>query len=95
MDDQKKGEMAAQLFTEFSGHRPARDGIVMVNAEDVCCIIGPITYIGYEAKRDGKIEQYMHKFENGRPLLAISHDGSQAYILGGEYEFTEKGFEPG
>jgi hypothetical protein len=34
----------------------------------------------------------VHRFKKkSRPLLAASHDGTQLYILGGEYAFTDAG----
>lgn len=91
----RRVEDAVALYCDFSGQEPDHGDIVKVNAEDVCVVIGPVTYIGYEAERDGETEKYMHKFEkaNSRPVLAINHDGTQAYILAGEYRFTDKGFE--
>lgn len=82
---------AARLFKKFTGHRPRQSDIYMVNCSDMVVEIGTVNAIVYETVRDGIKEKYYHEFKS-RPVLAISHDGKQAYILAGGYRFTEKGF---
>ncbi len=39
-------------------------------------------------------KNYIHEFaKSGLPILAVSNDGNQLHILGGEYEVTERGIE--
>jgi hypothetical protein len=46
----------------------------------------------YSTVRDGRHENYVHRFgAKSRPLLAASSDGTQLYLLGGAYNFTERG----
>jgi hypothetical protein len=48
----------------------------------------------YVTRRDGKTEHYIHRFGSAsRPLFAVTHDGKQLLLLGGDYDFTEKGIE--
>jgi hypothetical protein len=57
-------------------------------------VIGKLDGVLYTTVRDGKEEAYIHDFEKGsRPLLISSHDGESLHILGGDYEFTERGIE--
>lgn len=59
---------------------------------DVGFKIGEVDGILYSTIRDGNPEKYIHRFKKkSRPLLAASFDGSQLYILGGGYTFTERG----
>lgn len=56
--------------------------------------VGELDGVLYTTVRDGQTEKYIHKFrKKSRPLLAASHDGKSLHILGGEYEFTERGIE--
>ena len=84
---------AKRLYEKFTGHRTPRDAIKIVNQSDVVVEIGHIDAILYTTKRDGVTEKYFHRFPD-RPVLAISSDGMQAYILAGEYKFTARGFTP-
>jgi hypothetical protein len=57
-------------------------------------VIGELDLVGYRTKRDGRTERYGHHFrKSSRPLLAVSSDGKQLHIVGGQYEFTEAGIE--
>jgi hypothetical protein len=54
--------------------------------------IGPVTGIMYLAKRDGRTEQYLHKFApRSRPLLVTLSDGTRLELLGGAFRFTDRG----
>lgn len=54
--------------------------------------IGPVTGIMYLAKRDGRVEQYLHKFApRSRPLLVTLSDGTRLELLGGAFRFTDRG----
>ena len=57
-------------------------------------VIGELDGVLYTTVRDGETEKYIHEFKKkSRPLLVSSHDGDSLHIIGGEYEFTEKGIE--
>lgn len=86
---------AARRLENFSGHPVARlESAYSRSPQQTGMIIGELDLIGYRAKRDGKVERYGHPFrKNSRPLLAVTSDGKQLHIVGGQYEFTEAGIE--
>jgi len=56
--------------------------------------MGKCLGIMYETVRDGEREQYIHEFnKTARPLLTVSSDGLQLYLIGGSYSVTDKGIE--
>lgn len=91
--DSKRLRQAKQLYEEFTGHKA--DDVVFVEVKDYDTIvgIGYVDAVSYETVRDGKKERYIHTFKKkARPLLAVSHDGKQAYMLGGAFTFNDHGF---
>lgn len=88
-------DVAAKKLEDFTGHRATHveRGRTRSN-EKTGLVIGELDLIGYRARRDGKTERYGHHFRTrSRPLLAVSTDGKQLHIVGGQYEFTEAGIE--
>lgn len=86
---------AARLLEDFSGH-PVKhlESAYSRSSQNTGLIVGELDLIGYRATRDGKSERYGHHFKkNSRPLLAVTSDGKQLHIVGGQYEFTEAGIE--
>ncbi len=84
---------AIELFRSFTGHEGELMGKVAfpVYPKTIICI-GELIDIGYVTVRDGMRERYRHQFSaKSRPLLTSQHDGKQLFILGGEYDFTERG----
>ena len=70
--------------------RIGRDKIKVI--PDVLIGIGEVDGIMYSTVRDGVLEKYVHRFaKKARPLFAVSHDGKQLFMLGGAYNFTERG----
>ena len=85
---------AARLLQDFSGHRPTRALVHRQADPKVGLIVGSLDGVLYTAKRDGKMEPYIHEFRaRSRPLLATSSDGTQLRIVGGRFKFTEAGIE--
>lgn len=84
---------ATNLFREFTGHEPLPEDILRLTEDTVVAIVGNVHSISYSATRDSECETYIHEFPD-RPVLAISFDGTQAFILAGGFKFTDKGFEP-
>ncbi len=83
---------ALRLFAEFSGHKGELFSTEKPSVPDVCMVVGLCDGIMYETVRDGKTEKYLHQFKaSSRPLLLASHDGKQLILLGGAYDFTERG----
>jgi hypothetical protein len=96
-------KQAAKLYESFSGHEGKilarysgkqlppylRDG-----AKLVLIPFGSLDAVEYTTIRDGEREMYRHSFKKeARPLLAVTHDGRHAFILGGDWRFTDAGFE--
>lgn len=92
-------DKAAKRLEDFSGHQARKTLAVRSrSAEKTGLIIGELDLIGYRTKREGiaggKLIRYAHDFAKGsRPLLAVTSDGKQLHIVGGQYEFTEAGIE--
>lgn len=91
---QREIDSAHELFRDFTGEHPERLQNVKIRTPKSGLVIGELDGVLYTTVRDGKTEKYQHDFKKGsRPLLASSHDGESLHILGGEYEFTERGIE--
>jgi hypothetical protein len=86
---------AAKKLENFSGHPVSHlESAYSRSNQSTGLIIGELDLVGYRARRDGKTERYGHHFKkNSRPLLAVTSDGKQLHIVGGQYEFTEAGIE--
>jgi hypothetical protein len=84
---------AARRFENFTGHAPGKVRRIKVPSYPGAALaIGPCLGIMYSTVRDGRAEKYVHRFgAKSRPLLAASSDGTQLYLLGGAYNFTERG----
>ena len=84
---------AADLYKRFTGH----DALDEVSIDkpvlpDVMLVVGDIDGVMYTTVRDGVEEKYVHQFKKKcRPLFCVSHDGKTLYMLGGSYDFTERG----
>jgi hypothetical protein len=85
---------AIKLFEDFTGDKPEYIDTVKLPIDTVCMAIGHCDGILYTTVREGQTEEYIHKFKKGaRPVLAVSSDGKQLYLLGGDYRFTDRGIE--
>lgn len=84
---------AKKLGADFHGSSPQH--AVTVDYPDnpkIALAIGDLIGLAYRTRRDGKTENYFHRFkQHARPSLAVSPDGRTLYILGGEYRFTDRG----
>lgn len=84
---------ASELYKDFSGH----DGDEIEYTEkpvipDAMMVIGELEAVIYSTVRDDEHERYIHKFRvSSRPLICVSPDGDQLFIVGGRYEFTDRG----
>lgn len=82
---------AARLFRHFFDREPDEGEIVTVatGKPEASLVIGELEGIVYNTGD----ERYEHRFKKSdRPLLLVSFDGRQIYVLKGAYRFTEKGF---
>lgn len=94
MSKKKRLDAAVKLFQDFTGHKPQYVDTVKMPVDDVAMAVGHCDGIMYTTVRDGKTEKYIHRFKKGsRPVLAVSHDGKQLYLLAGAYTFTDRGIE--
>jgi hypothetical protein len=86
-------EKARDLYERFSGHDAVELGRVKIPPlPAVGVAIGQVDGILYSTIRDGVLEKYIHKFrKSDRPLFVVSPDGKVLYLLGGNYNFTERG----
>ena len=86
-------ERAARLYEDFSGHQAGP--LVRIKAPSlprVGIVIGHCDGLLYSTVRDGVKEKYIHKFRSkDRPLFIVSPDGKQLLLIGGGYDFTERG----
>lgn len=84
---------AAELYRKFTGHEPESLGEIELRPlpKSAACI-GTCDGILYTTVRDGVTEKYIHKFKaKDKPLFCVSPDGKQLLLVGGNYEFGERG----
>lgn len=86
-------DKAGLLYHNFTGHHPGEEIIIdKPGYPDVMSVIGDIDGVLYTTVRDGKEEKYIHKFKkSSRPLFCVAPDGLTLYMIGGSYEFGERG----
>lgn len=87
---------ARKLGFDFSGHDPKILKVLKVSTKpQVLLCVGTVLGIIYRAKRDEVETDYIHKFrfKKARPTLAVTHDGRQMKLLGGAFQFTDRGIE--
>lgn len=84
---------AARRYTAFTGHDEIDLTKVKIPAYPrVVFQVGQIDGVLYSTVRDGIPEKYIHKFKkNCRPLFCVSPDGKQLLMIGGLFDFTERG----
>ena len=84
---------AAELFEAFHGRAPKHGEIRDIELDGTveALAVGDLDGIIYQVEGDDKPS--IHRFDKkARPLLFVSADGSQIYIVKGRYRFTDKGF---
>lgn len=83
---------AKKLYESFTGHKAAHAETVHVTIPDTLTVVGPCVAIAYECTRDGETAQYQHEFKRkAAPLLCSSPDGSQLFLIGGNFQFKDTG----
>lgn len=87
---------AVKLFRDFHGEHPRFVDEYELPAPEMGVYIGPCDGILYTAKVDGKTERLVHEFTGrSRPIFAVSADGRDILLLGGDFKFTERGLVDG
>ena len=87
---------AVKLYRDFHGEHPRFVDEYELASPDVGVYIGPCDGIMYTAKIDGKTERLVHEFTGkSRPIFAVSADGRDILLLGGDFKFTERGLVDG
>ena len=93
MSEQEEIARARALFESFH-KRPPRNGEIVAipspKGATVVLEVGTLLSLGYRSSGDG--EAYYHEFESKRPKVFVTSDGRQAFLIGGSYTFTERGF---
>lgn len=85
---------ASKAFKNFRGHAPDYADEISVPSNSVYYELGKCDGILYTTKRDGKIERYIHEFsKKAAPVLAVSYDGQELRLVGGDFRVTERGIE--
>jgi len=65
---------------------------VKITPVDVGLKIGKCDGVLYTTVRDGVTEKYIHEFKKAaRPVLVASFDGKQLLLIGGSFDFTDRG----
>ena len=84
---------AKNLYKRFTGHDAEQTQKVKIpDMPDAVVRIGTVAGIMYDTIRDGRKEKYIHRFHaSSRPLLCVAPDGSSIHLIGGSYDFTERG----
>lgn len=83
---------AVELFAAFREKQPRRIKVVEFDVPEAVLVIGHVEEICYRTTHGDKLVRYRHPFQSGsRPLLCVSSDGKQLLLLGGRYQFEERG----
>jgi hypothetical protein len=84
---------AKALYKDFSGHEGNEcEYVPAPKIPPAVVVIGELEAVIYSTVRDDEHERYIHKFRKAsRALLCVSPDGDQLFIVGGDYEFTDRG----
>lgn len=83
---------AQQRYEEFTGHEASHGERVKIPTPRAGLLVGDLDGVLYTTVRDGRTEKYVHKFRrNSRPYLVAGSDGRSLHVLGGDFEFTERG----
>lgn len=89
---QRELQAAVELYESFREKRPKKLSTIHVKIPRVVVHVGYIETIWYRTTHGEEVQPYEHKFASGsRPLLCVSADGKQLLLLGGRYQFTERG----
>lgn len=87
-------KQAVDLYTSFREKRPTKLARLKIDLPRVVAAMGHVEALDYRTTHAGKVTLYRHQFAQGsRPILAVSGNGKQLMLLGGHYEWTDRGIE--
>lgn len=88
-------KQATVKYQDFHGEEPTSVHKMRIGATPkVLYTLGDLHSVTYVADRDGRRNLFVHKFKvKNRPLLTVTKDGRQLYMLGGAYSVTDRGIE--
>lgn len=87
-------DRADDLLEQFSGTRSKEILRASKTPIKAGLVVGKLEGVMYSTDRGDGTEKFFHRFRRkSRPLLIADSDGSQLDIVGGRYEFTDKGIE--
>lgn len=88
----KQLQQACDLFVGFREKQPTKVKVVQVSIPAALMVVGHVDGIDYTTTHGRKSVAYRHEFAPGsRPLLCASPDGKQMFLLGGRFQFGERG----
>jgi hypothetical protein len=90
--DARSLAQAKRLYKGFTGRSPRTLKQLAIPAlPSTGLAIGRVFGIMYDVAATG--ERFQHEFKGkSRPLLVVSDDGKQVFLIGGSYTFTQRGF---
>jgi hypothetical protein len=90
--ERKDYDRAAKLFSDFTGHDAEPFARARIELPSVALVVGRCDGVLYTTMRDGEREKYIHRFKaKDAPALCASPDGRTLFLIGGNFEFTERG----
>lgn len=82
---------ATRLYKAFHDRAPSKGALKTIALDRPETVLEVGWFFGIIYISEG--QKYLHKFNaNNRPLVFVSADGRQIYILKGGYKFTDRGF---
>ena len=86
---------AIRLYESFHGSDPKFVDEYQIPTVSVAMLVGKVVAIEYITPHNRR-DQFRHEFAGkAQPMLAVSHDGKQLLIVGGQYYFNDHGIIDG
>lgn len=86
---------AVELYSSFHGKDPKYVDEYIIQIAPVAMLVGKVAAIEYETPHN-RTDRFRHEFSGrSRPMLAVSGDGRQLLLLGGQYYFNDHGIIDG
>ena len=85
-------EQTVKIYENFREAKWREIAVHKLVVPKIVACIGHADNIWYRTTHGRKLALYDHGFVRGsRPLLCVSPDGRQLFLLGGRFKFTERG----